>query len=297
MKKIMKKILRIMTPIILKSNYVSKIVSKNFINALEYQLLDYKEVFPTKIGNGSSPKNVIFAPIFGLAEAPIAVQAALAIELRKLGVSCEFMACDQYLKACMWDSEEYILGDCHLVDKIKRKVKCFECSASINAATNVLGSKFISLSKTSKLYNHRTGEEVDPIFGATSAVRKTLTSTVNDFPNTKIIAEKFHRIAQDYLDLLVSYLRDKRPTAMIMVHGIYLEHGPIVQACKILNIPVYVFAFMYRNNTVSLVKGETYHKKVNELPDSCFEEIDLTPERLERLESYLGSKLSWTRLC
>lgn len=290
-----KKIIRISLPALLRKKRLRALLPPSLSTAIEYQLRHmYSNDHRTTPSR--SENTVLMAPIIGLWEAPLAFQAALTIELQKLGTATKFLACDRYLPICMADSEEYILGLARPLDKIKRSVKCAECTASIKSLGSVLNTEVDSLrqfNQTKK--NTNSIAKVNDEHAASSTVRKTLSAEVGDIEGSAEIFDRFKRTSQNYFDLLIAYLTERRPKAVVMIHGIYLEHGPLVQACQHLDIPVYVYGFSYRNNTISITSGDTYHRKIYQIDNDTWANVTLTNDQKEKLDDYLGSKISGGR--
>lgn len=294
-KKILKKTIRISSPMILQNKTLRNYFANRISNAIEFQLAS-NTLQKVNQSNASTEKSILMTPIIGLWEAPLAFQAALSVELTKLGVKTKFLACDRYLPNCMADDLDHMLGKATPLDKLKRAVKCAECTASIKSLSIALDADFESLKDFKGSQNTLSqAYEVKQEHAISSTVRKTLTAEVGDIEGSQDVYKVLHKTAQDYLNVLVAYLTNNRPRAVVMIHGIYLEHGPIVQACQELNIPVYVYGFSYRNNTISITDGDTYHRKIYEISDEVWSTLNMTADKKKQLYEYLGSKISGGR--
>ena len=247
---------------------------------------------PCVLKDGS--QKVVFASIVGLADTALAFEGVLAHRLKRHGVSSRFLGCGSFLNNCMWDTEEYIRGNRSGVAYLKRRLKCFECSSNIKALASSLSCE----------YNSLAGERYTPVDSfeppdlsehyKSSAVRKCLVSEFDQDLNSKLVSDVFKEEALRYYNTLYAYFSREKPLCVVMVHGIYLEHGVVVTVCKDLDIPIYVYGFGYRNKTVMVTKGESYHKAVYSIPSEQWDN-DLTEEQNKALDDYLFSKVSGGR--
>jgi hypothetical protein len=242
--------------------------------------------------------NVLITPIWGFAESSLAVESILAIALKNQGANTEFLACGGSLKYCMWDSEEYLSGNVNLYGKIRRKVNCLECTAMISsvskAATGKEAVKLTDYKFKQNTHTDKRPHDLNHEHSKSSTLRKLLVGELSDSVKGEIVYQNFYTSYVDYRATLLKVFEHKRPDRIIMTHGIYLEHGTIIDLCHEYSIPVYVYGLQYRKNTISIVKGDTYHRVLQGM-DRDLWDICIDDSKKKQLFGYIGSKLSGGR--
>jgi hypothetical protein len=246
--------------------------------------------------------NVFFMPIFGFADLVQDFEKILGLVLHNNhAANIFYVGCDGYLDNCMWDSEKHLLSEkTNFTDRSRRKLKCFECSLNIKVNAAQIGADYISLKKISQttsianqLISTQNLSKISE-HAETSSVRKCLVATTDDSYESKKIYSKFNAEGIKYYLFLKNFLSSNKIDRVVMVHGIYLEHGIIVDLCRELSIPVYVYGFGYRKKTACIVFGETYHKRLTYLEDSQWN-VEITKNNKLELRDYIRSKVSGGR--
>jgi len=116
--------------------------------------------------------------------------------------------------------------------------------------------------------------------------------TLHDDPYHHFLLRR-HLISSMLLaDLTERALKDLRPTRMMAVHGIYVDHGTACEVARKLGVPVVVFAVPYRRDTIMLCHGDTYHRALVLEPNANWEHLELTATQEERLLDYVDSRRS-----
>lgn len=245
------------------------------------------------------PLKILIAPIFGFSQATLAAESTLARALTEVGASVEFVSCGKGLNHCMWDSVGHLsTTKPGLLERLQRKARCLECTTSIDAVSRAaINKKALVLDRSAILSKN---EDLDIIamtkdeHATSSSLRKLLVGEMSGIPNHQVVLENFHRSHEDYKKMLSSLFDRELPNRVIMTHGIYLEHGPILDMCRERSIPVYVYGFSYRKKTISIVKGDTYHRAFLNFAKRRWDHPLSKTQRLE-LKSYIGSKFSGGR--
>lgn len=244
------------------------------------------------------PLKILIAPIFGFSQATLAAESTLARALTEVGASVEFVSCGKGLSHCMWDSVGHLsTTKPGLSERLKRKARCLECTTSIDAVSRAaINKKALVLDRSILSKN----EDLDIIamtkdeHATSSSLRKLLVGEISDVSNGQVVLENFHRTHEDYKKMLASLFDRELPDRVIMTHGIYLEHGPLLDICRERSIPVYVYTFLYRKKTISIVKGDTYHRALLNIPKDRWDHA-LSKSQRDELKSYVGSKISGGR--
>ena len=259
----------------------------------------------SKLSHSDSPsfkKNkvkILITPIFGFAQATLAAEATFAKALTQVGASVEFLACGRGLNHCMYDSVDYLSTiKPKFSERFKRKIRCLECVNSINSISRgAINKKALSLDRRVLSSKKSNNENLDIIattedeHATSSALRKLLVGKISDASNGQVVFENFHRSHEDYKKMLASLFDKELPDRVIMTHGIYLEHGPLIDICKERSIPVYVYNFQYRKKTICIVKGDTYHRILQGIERKIWDH-PLSLGQKSRLLEYVNSKIT-----
>ncbi|MBN4053915.1 hypothetical protein JYT97_03415 [Haliea sp. AH-315-K21] len=251
--------------------------------------------------NKLKPK-ILIAPIFGFSQATLAAESTFARALLAVGASVEFLSCGRGLNHCMWDSLGHLsTTKPNLSEKLARKVRCLECTTSVDAISKAaVNKKALVLDRSTitpiKLINKNSDliAKASDEHATSSSLRKLLVGELTDSPKDQVVYRNFHRAHEEYKDMLASLFDNELPDRVIMTHGIYLEHGPLIDICHERSIPVYVYGFSYREKTISIVKGDTYHRALLNISRDRWD-YPLSSVQKAQLLEYIGSKVSGGR--
>ena len=276
---------------------VSKIYTGNLPLGLQLYILNSKYSKNKKCIK-SKNINILITPIWGFSESTLAVESILSIALKNKGANVEFLACGGSLKYCMWDSEEYLSGNVNLYRKIRRKVRCLECTAIISSNSKAaLGKetvKLIDYKFKPNMHTDKKPYDLNHEHSKSSTIRKLLVGELSDSTKGEIVYQNFYSSYVNYRAKLLKVFEHKRPDRIIMTHGIYLEHGTIIDLCNDYSIPVYVYGLQYRKSTISIVKGDTYHRALQGMDRELWD-VHISDSKKRKLFGYIGSKLSGGR--
>ena len=183
-------------------------------------------------------------------------------------------------------------------ERFKRKVKCLKCANSINPISKgAIYKKALSLDRR-VLSSKKTNDKNLDIIATTedehatsSSLRKLLVSRISDASNGQAVLENFHRSHEDYKKMLASLFDKELPDRVIMTHGIYLEHGPLIDIFKERSVPVYVYNFQYRKKTICIVNGDTYHRILQGIERKIWDHPLSLGQKCKLLE-YVNSKIT-----
>jgi hypothetical protein len=123
-----------------------------------------------------------------------------------------------------------------------------------------------------------------------SAIRATGRGTLEDSPlhneifrRQLVAAIVCARVTHRAMDTL-------RPGQIGLTHGIYVDHGTIAEVARTRGIPVTVYVRPYRQSTVLLCRGDTYHRALINEPNALWENRVLSAAERSQLLEYLYSR-------
>lgn len=259
------------------------------------------------------PGGILLFPVWGPVTAPAtkAIELILAHALRLRGHSVALMACHRALPACVVDPLGNHRGA--LSSEIKAAFShgagaCVHCTAGFSALARHSSVPFLPLSRYSQdddlpaaerevaalapagyRAHHHAGVHVGEHAFA-SAIRATGRGTLEDnalhneiFRRQLVAAIVCARVAHRTMETL-------KPGQIGLTHGIYVDHGTIAEVARVRGIPVTVYVRPYRQSTVMLCRGDTYHRALVNEPNSLWEDHPLGEEAKARLLSYIRSR-------
>ena len=263
---------------------------------------EFRILFATMYGfGGSSPAGRVFETII-----------AKSLQLRGSHVSA--LVCNAALPACTWNR----YGNHQLpVDEFGPKMykktqmnRCNKCRNELHGLFPPIGIEQVQLSELMKyndlehattIVNNLKYDEYDDFkykevnigeHARSTVLRVLLRGTLEEDDLTKWTYRRYMISAIMLTDLLERVFEIDKPTHVVAVHGIYLEHGVICDLARSHGIAVIVHGIPYRKGTVWLSHDDTYHRTLISEPVSEWDFLEMTDEQNKMLDSYLGSKLS-----
>lgn len=150
------------------------------------------------------------------------------------------------------------------------------------------------LSPASYRAHHHAGVHVgEHAFAA--AIRATSRGTLEDTP---LHDEIFRRqlVAAIVCARITHRMFDElQPGQIGLTHGIYVDHGTVAEVARSRGIPVTVYVRPYRQSTVMLCRGETYHKALVSEDNALWENRPLADADRKRLLDYIHSRRRGTQ--
>lgn len=264
------------------------------------------------------PGGILLFPVWGPATAPAtkAIELILAHALHIRGHSVALMACHRALPACVIDPLGNHRGA--LSPEIKRAFThgagaCVHCTAGFSALARHSSVPFLPMSRHADVddlavaerevaalapsayrAHHHDGVHVgEHAFAA--AIRATGRGTLE---NTSLHNEIFRRqLVAAIVCARVAHrtMETLKPGQIGLTHGIYVDHGTIAEVARVRGIPVTVYVRPYRQSTVMLCRGETYHRALVSEPNSLWEDHPIGIEEKNRLLDYVFSRRRGTQ--
>lgn len=231
-----------------------------------------------------------------------ATEAILAHALRLRGVDVRIVLCDKFLPACeqravhmypggRWNAgtDAQICDVCHF--NATQVFDAFELPVT-SLSTLVKPAEVAEIQRqTSSMSRQQILEmEVGGIqLGA--EVRASLNLFYRslrwpDSAQTTALLRKAAAAALMLRQAAERVLDQERPRAVVTSHGIYLLWGVITRVAGRRGIPLTVWGNGYRTNTLRFSQGNWFEVMRAE-PNSAWSSLDLTPDRVKRLDEYL----------
>ena len=244
--------------------------------------------------------NFLFGTMFGMSDMTLAFDSVFGHFLKNRGHKVSYLICNSGLKNCIFDAKEYLSGGRNLYQEINRKVKCDYCSLNAHRVLESFGladdiillNNFLPENSSSLLYLESNDLNVyNPTEHALSTtLRNLLIGDLDHDKESTLIFNAYFKSSQLYRMSLLNFFSHNHIDSIICVHGIYQEHGVLVDVAKELGIHVYVYGFTYRSNTFSFFSGDTYHRSIWNIPISAWQNLVLTEEINLVVNQYLLSK-------
>lgn len=285
-------------------------------------LLQWNEILKCnqeiEFDKNKNPEKIVFVPFNGFSEADLAVSSIFGKFFQLKGHEVSVLFCGGSLPCCGWNEfgngtiKDNFMPLTFDIDKTRR---CRSCYREINEifprlkiqlnnlndyinkkhlvnAENFVDSCLEKKNLTKKIiYN---GVKVSE-HAYSSTLRKLLRGTLNNDDYSVAIYRRFLISSVMYVDLLEKFVKQEKPTKIICNHGIYLEHGVLIDFCKVHNIHAIVYGFPYRRNTIMASHYDTYHRDCLSEPNLRWEKVDLSDSKLKILDTYMKSKVSGGR--
>lgn len=255
---------------------------------------------------------VLIAAGYGLSGSKLAFETILAAALRARGAEPVVLSCGGALPACEFNP----LG-CHSPDPgpyalpggpRARRAMCDGCGAAVRAAFAPLDVPVLQLTEFARneeldaaqaligkvsFADYRGFEYRGVAVGEhaySSMLRATLRGTLEPDERTAWQFRRYLLAGILYVNQLERLIEQHRPERMVAVHGVYMVHGTICDVARRHGIPVVVWGFPYRQGTVWLSHGDSYHRTLVTEPTSLWEDRALSAEESTELDAYLDSK-------
>jgi hypothetical protein len=264
------------------------------------------------------PGGILLFPIWGPVTAPAtkAVELILAHALRMRGHSVAMMTCGRALPACVVDPIGNHRG--RLSPGIRDAyshgaASCVHCTKGHDQLASSSLVPFLSMASHSRPGDLPDAEaEVDRLTPASyrahhhagihvgehafaAAIRATSRGTLEDTPLHNEIFRRQLVAAIVCAKVTHRIFDELRPGQIGLTHGIYVDHGTVAEVARFRGIPVTVYVRPYRQSTVMLCRGETYHKALVSESNALWEDHPLADEDRARLIGYIQSRRRGTQ--
>lgn len=234
------------------------------------------------------------------------VEGILAWALRLRGTDVRIVVCDRFLPICENRSinqypgaritagvSRHLCDDCYflsssLFEEFGLPIETFSAYADEDdvqraeeAAAALTREELFSLTYR--------GIRLGPMIEA-SAARFFLRVHFPQDPQTEEALRRFAVTAMLVTDIANRVFDQVQPRALLTSHGIYVGWGVVTEVARQRGIPATVWAMGYRRNTMLFSQGANYFEEMDAESVSNWLQLELTPERRQRLETYLGDR-------
>ena len=260
---------------------------------------------------------ILFATGYGSASAMLAVESTIAKSLQLRGAQVMSLACNKTLPACEWNcygNHQPSPGQYGPRMFARARLDtCRRCTQSILDLYRTIGISQISLNdflrpddvqRLIEIVDAQPYETYDDFVykdirvsehARSNTMRSLLRGTLQDDDNTRWLYRRYLISAMLLTDLTERLFSAAQPERVVAVHGVYVTHGTICEVARKHGIPVVVHGIPYRKGTVWLSHNDSYHRTLVTEPTSQWENLSLTPEQEQKLDGYMGSRLSGGR--
>lgn len=255
---------------------------------------------------------ILFMTIWGGRCSPVlsALESVLAVAVRLRGVRSMSLMCDKALPACSFDP----LGN-HVLPVPEpyastglTAVRCRECSRSVRAYYEHLPVSLLRFNQFSKPDDLERVLQVvealspdyyrDFVYRDVKVGEHAYASVLRWLGRGSLLDDPYHLwlfrrhlvSAMLVTDLTERALTALQPRRIMAVHGIYADHGTVCEVARKNSVPVVVYSFPYRRDTIMLCHGDTYHRAMVTEPIELWEDLQLSSEQERRLECYIDSR-------
>jgi len=234
-----------------------------------------------------------------------ATEAIIAHALRLRGIDTQIVLCDEFLPACeqrsvlryptgQWNprTDRQICDHCHF--NARQLFDAFELPV-------VMLSSLVTpqeLATIQQRINQMSRENVLALEDGGVQLGGEIRAFLNlyyralawpDSPQTEELLRRGAAAALMLRRACDRILDQERPQAVLTSHGVYLLWGVIKRVAQRRNIPLTVWGNGYRTGTLRVSQGNWFEVTIAE-PGEVWEGLDLTPERVQRLDDYLGKR-------
>ncbi len=232
--------------------------------------------------------------MFGMSDMTLAFEGTYGAYLRSQGHHVDYLLCNSGLKNCIFDSKNYLLSKNNLKEHLNRRIKCAYCSLNAKRSFEAFGFKD-SMTLLSD-YKSYSVPHVDLSEHAKSTTLRNL--LIGEFDHDLDSVSVYNRYlisAEALYSQIDDIFTQKNIDTLICVHGIYLEHGVLVDVARKHNVNIYVYGFPYRSNTFTIFAGDTYHRAIWKIPKASWVNQKLSEKAIKVSYDYLLSKTAGGR--
>ena len=259
-------------------------------------------------------KKVIFAPIYSFPDRVNVYEALLSRVFYSHGAEVSFVTCNSDLPMCAWNRDannNNIIVGLHEPHgtKFLTKAKCNYCTSKFERfygnSQDINSLKLSSydgqnplidipslISKvdfTAKDHYYRGVNILE--HARASALRGLLVGKLDlEQENHIALLKKYLYTTIYYLNKIEDLLIQEKPDVVCCVHGIYMEHGILVDLCKHLNLKIVISGIPYKKDCLWFGVGDTYHRTITYDDDYSWLNTELTQEKINKTLSYIKSK-------
>lgn len=227
-----------------------------------------------------------------------AVDVVLAHALRLHSARVDVILCDRLMPACdhrnidtdtpaecitCWRNSQTLFSAAEL------PIHCFSQFLD-NARLSDLNDQVAALPREALLHTEHLGVKVGHIAYA---------STLRYFLRGRLLEDEHWSKLREFLvtamfmaEISRNLIEQLQPDALIISHGIYVTWGVLADYARQHGVRVTVYGYGYRQNSLLISQGITYHHDLLIEPDSIWRARPLTKSQREEITRYLHSRVN-----
>ena len=227
--------------------------------------------------------------MFGMSDMTLSFEGSFGNYMSSRGHEIDFLLCNAGLDSCIFDSKEHLKQRRGFKEKLNRTVKCNFCYLNAKRVISTFNfpHRILDLSKF----------EIDKDFccsveehAISTTMRNLLIGRFEHDSDAYEVMKEYDSSGRAYASRLSTLFNRENYDLVLCVHGIYLEHGVLIDVARKFDISVYIYGFPYRNSTFQIFKNDTYHRAIFEIPQSHWESFNFNELSYSVVNEYLMSK-------
>jgi len=290
-----------------KSLYLNKI----FYYPFNYQLRDLTKGM-SKEKHDPLKSKILIAPVSGFGTHALNFESVIGTSLRKRGHLVEVLKCNKSLLSCAWN----IFGTHkHIEDEFERyafspskNLMCENCSKKVDNICDSYGVNTLNLydffdsgdykSAVNTIKDCKYGEYRDFVYKGvpvgehaySTYLRTRLRGDLSESEFDLWIYKRLLLSSIIYVDELLRMFAEKEFDVVVATHGLYIEHGALMDVAKSIDIRVVIYGFSYRNHCVHFSHQDTYHREMMHEDNSVWKNYNLSDDEIKKIDGYIKNK-------
>ena len=267
-----------------------------------------EEIKSIKKNNKKNNKKVLIAPLVNADQTLICLHSLLGVALDLKGCEVDYLVCDMTLPACT-NAINQVINEKEFLKNGPKTVcnSCYDCSFTL---FNQIDNNFLKLSNYLKkedfvnieiLSNKLTMDEIinfkeENINIGEHCLAGTLRfygiGNIKLKKNSLEVLRKYFKSAILTKVAFNKALNIKKYDCVIVDHGLYIPQGIITEVAKNKGVPTKVMWQGYKENSLLLSDGVTYHKSLITESEKDWKQYSFTNNKREKILKYLEERNS-----
>jgi len=267
-----------------------------------------KEIDNIKKNNRKNNKKILIAPLVNADQTLICLHSLLGVALDLKGCEVDYLVCDMTLPACT-NAINQAINEKEFLKNGPKAVcnSCYDCSYTL---FNQIDNSFLKLSNylkkedfvnTEKLSNKLTLDEIINFkeeninigeHCLAGALRFYGIGNINLKKNSQEVLRKYFKSAILTKIAFNKALNLKKYDCVIVDHGLYIPQGIITEVAKNKGVSTKVMWQGYKENSLLLSDGLTYHKSLITESEKDWKQYNFTDSKRKKILRYLEERNS-----
>lgn len=267
-----------------------------------------KEIDNIKKNNRKNNKKILIAPLVNADQTLICLHSLLGVALDLKGCEVDYLVCDMTLPACT-NAINQVINEKEFLKNGPKAVcnSCYDCSYTL---FNQIDNSFLKLSNylkkedfvnIEKLSNKLTLDEIINFkeeninigeHCLAGALRFYGIGNINLKKNSQEVLRKYFKSAILTKIAFNKALNLKKYDCVIVDHGLYIPQGIITEVAKNKGVSTKVMWQGYKENSLLLSDGLTYHKSLITESEKDWKQYNFTDSKRKKILRYLEERNS-----